>query len=1101
MKRTKIVLSMLLALVLVCQLLVAGLPTAYAESSGESYEVVPQLSDGLTLEDGADLTVTGTVNGSFFTFANDASLSFQVSVGEGWTYCDEYSLFFENDAANSTVSQANGIVSFTYEAEPGDTVSLEMLNNIQLNATPDQLPVLKITIDGSFSSVNKEDWTEAEFELIAGTKVFSSGNSYTGSGEIKGRGNSSWGKPQKPYSLKLSQKTSLLGIPATKKYAIVASYSDDSLMRNYVTYKSALAMEGFQYVPKCEFVEVYLNGTYNGVYILVERIDIESTKIDIDEATPDNLTGGYIIEKDAGDKVDKSVDPWFPAPFQANPNEDLFTLKAPDVEDGMLEYLEEYMEDVHDAIMGTSDAAYTDYVDISSWADFLVLQEIAKNVDGNLKTSCYFVKERDNNVLRMDAPWDFDLSYGVANWSNASYNNDYWDCPTGTGTSDFMVINSSCPWFQTLYTYEDFKQLVHERYTQYRQTMIPTMQSLIYEQAAYLSDAAASHNQKWFYYDSFDYGVEDFYTWLDGRLDWLDDQWLIEEPEEPVTPPAGTEIGLIDDNTDIVYTPNQQFAGEGIGNAFDKNYSTKWCAAYTPNYVVFDIQEPAVPTRLKVTHAGGATNPEDDLYNTNDFSLQILDPSEITEAEFLAMSDTEQKAVMGDNNYWIKLLDYVGNEEDVTDDPIVTSHTARIYRLHVTDADDNRWGGPDTVRIYEIELFGIRGGTEEHEHAFGEWTQTTAPTCTEKGEETRTCECGETETREVDALGHSYEAVVTAPTCTEAGYTTYTCSVCGDSYVDDEIAALGHDYEAVVTAPTCTEDGYTTYTCSVCGHSYVGNETAALGHNYEAVVTAPTCTEGGYTTHTCSVCGNSYISDLTDVLGHNYTSVVVAPTCTETGYTEYTCETCGHSYQSNFVYPQGHVIEYVVVEEPTATENGILDIICSVCGEKFVTTSIYAVLEGNEAEWIIESEEELSFLINSGDDELIYVIIDDALVDESAYTVGEDGTITLNPEFLATLEAGEHMMGVIYSEGLAIAAFTVADATEPDVTDPEVTDPEVTEPEVTEPEVTEPKPTKPAGPNDSADTADTAPIVLMTILLMVSAMAMVILVPKFRVKN
>lgn len=81
-------------------------------------------------------------------------------------------------------------------------------------------------------------------------------------------------------------------------------------MRNYVTYKAALSLVGIQYVPKIEFVEVYLNGSYNGVYALVERIDIESTKIDIEEATADNLTGGYIIEKDAGDKVNKNVDPW-----------------------------------------------------------------------------------------------------------------------------------------------------------------------------------------------------------------------------------------------------------------------------------------------------------------------------------------------------------------------------------------------------------------------------------------------------------------------------------------------------------------------------------------------------------------------------------------------------------------------------------------------------------------------------------------------------------------------------------------------------------------------------------------------------------------------
>jgi len=124
---------------------------------------------------------------------------------------------------------------------------------------------------------------------------------------------------------------------------------------------------------------------------------------------------------------------------------------------------------------------------------------------------------------------------------------------------------------------------------------------------------------------------------------------------------------------------------------------------------------------------------------------------------------------------------------------------------------------------------------EIHEHSFGEWTVTTEPTCTDKGEETRSCECGETEKREVEALGHDYEAVVTAPTCTDKGYTTYTCSRCGDSYVADETPALGHTEEVIPgKEPTCTETGLTEgKKCTVCGVTTVEQEIIpALGHDY-----------------------------------------------------------------------------------------------------------------------------------------------------------------------------------------------------------------------------------------------------------------------------
>jgi len=119
-------------------------------------------------------------------------------------------------------------------------------------------------------------------------------------------------------------------------------------------------------------------------------------------------------------------------------------------------------------------------------------------------------------------------------------------------------------------------------------------------------------------------------------------------------------------------------------------------------------------------------------------------------------------------------------------------------------------------------------------HSFGEWTVTTAPTCTEKGVETRYCSrCDATETREVDALGH---ALVhhdgKAATCTEAGWEAYdTCSRC-DYTTYKEIPATGHHHDAVVTAPTCTEKGYTTHTCA-CGDSHVDSYTDALGHSYK----------------------------------------------------------------------------------------------------------------------------------------------------------------------------------------------------------------------------------------------------------------------------
>ncbi|MBQ3214536.1 MAG: hypothetical protein IJB11_00300, partial [Oscillospiraceae bacterium] len=146
------------------------------------------------------------------------------------------------------------------------------------------------------------------------------------------------------------------------------------------------------------------------------------------------------------------------------------------------------------------------------------------------------------------------------------------------------------------------------------------------------------------------------------------------------------------------------------------------------------------------------------------------------------------------------------------------------------------------------------------------------PTCTIGGYTLYTCiVCGNSYVAdEVDALGHSFgEGVITSqPTCIEDGVKTFTCS-CGDSYTEI-VPANGHDYTAIVTAPTCTEAGHTTYTCSVCGDSYVGNQVSATGHSHVGKTVAPTCTAEGYTTYTCSACGDSYVADQVAALGHSY---------------------------------------------------------------------------------------------------------------------------------------------------------------------------------------------------------------------------------------
>ena len=234
-------------------------------------------------------------------------------------------------------------------------------------------------------------------------------------------------------------------------------------------------------------------------------------------------------------------------------------------------------------------------------------------------------------------------------------------------------------------------------------------------------------------------------------------------------------------------------------------------------------------------------------------------------------------------------------------------------------------------------------------HDWGEWTVTTPATCTEKGEEKRTCKrdgCNETETRKIDATGHTPVDVAEQPaTCTKDGHTAGTkCSVCGATISGiEKIPATGHTEvidEAV--AATCTEPGKTEGKhCSVCNTVIVAQEVIPAKGHTEVIDPAvePTCTETGLTEGKhCSVCNEVLVAQ-EEIPAKGHTEVIdeaVAATCTTPGKTEGKhCSVCNEVLVAQTVIPAtGHKEELRNEVKPTLTTPGYTgDTYCSVCDE------------------------------------------------------------------------------------------------------------------------------------------------------------------------
>ncbi len=233
-----------------------------------------------------------------------------------------------------------------------------------------------------------------------------------------------------------------------------------------------------------------------------------------------------------------------------------------------------------------------------------------------------------------------------------------------------------------------------------------------------------------------------------------------------------------------------------------------------------------------------------------------------------------------------------------------------------------------------------------HEHQWGEWKVTTPATCENPGVETRTCQSGHTETREIPALGHKWGewTVTTAPTCDTPGVET---RVCENGHSETRpIAALGHDLSTVTVDPTCTVPGSTTTTCSRCNYK---DETAipALGHDLgEYVQTkASTCSEQGEEKATCQRegCGH-FVTRFLDKLAHTLGIVSHKDaTCTQDGSTLSKCESCGHE-ETETIPAIGHAYKVVDTDEYDDYLEGVHVTIytyqCDNCGHSYESDPI-----------------------------------------------------------------------------------------------------------------------------------------------------------------
>ncbi|HIK62942.1 MAG TPA: hypothetical protein EYG01_02945 [Flavobacteriales bacterium] len=341
--------------------------------------------------------------------------------------------------------------------------------------------------------------------------------------QIEIRGNTSQSFKKKSYSFivinenKTLKKVSLLNLPKHEHWILYGPYADKSLMRNVLAYRLFEKM-GY-YAPRTKFCELSINGFYQGLYVLCEKIRVDSSRLD--------LKNGYLI------KLDRPKNEFFQSNISnGETSKTVFEIVHPN--NSALGFSEriQIQSFVHlfEESLFLSDENSLDIfeiIDMNSFIDFLIINEFCKNIDA-YRLSTYF-QISEEKKLKMGPIWDFNFSFGLTDYLN------------GYKSSGFVYSSmEEIPfWWEKLNQNKFFNSALTKRWKQLRISTLSdeVVMEMVEKFDRELEIAQENNFDKWSllgqkevwpnYYigDTHQDEVNYLQRWISERAKWLDKQW------------------------------------------------------------------------------------------------------------------------------------------------------------------------------------------------------------------------------------------------------------------------------------------------------------------------------------------------------------------------------------------------------------------------------------------------------------------------------------------------------------------------------------------------------------------------------------------------
>ncbi|AZQ62476.1 hypothetical protein EI427_09560 [Flammeovirga pectinis] len=368
------------------------------------------------------------------------------------------------------------------------------------------IPIISIITEGNVPIDSKEDYVRVTVEQYGGANF----PSFTTTGKIRGRGNSTWYfHDKKPYQLKLDDKTSILDLPKDKKWIFLAEHSDKTLIRNKLAFEMG-RISSLDYTPAGEYAEVFVNNNYVGTYNICQKVEESSNRVDLKDT-------GFLMEIDQLDRIDDDDTYFSTDKFYIN-------IKEPDLTFNSNEYhlVKDHINDFETTLFSddflSPATGYKSFVDINSFVDWYLINEILRNPDAK-SWSSIFLNYIPGEKIKMGPLWDFDLSLGNANYDGHDNSKGFW-------------VKDN-PWIKRMFEDPSFVVLVRERLQYYKSNQSDLI-AFIDTNADYLKWAQKENNNtwdvigKWIWpnakvFSTYEEEVSYLKTYFNERMTWLED--------------------------------------------------------------------------------------------------------------------------------------------------------------------------------------------------------------------------------------------------------------------------------------------------------------------------------------------------------------------------------------------------------------------------------------------------------------------------------------------------------------------------------------------------------------------------------------------------